>query len=131
MAHNRERARVGSPPLAWSRSLESRATSWAQALIERNEFRPRRDGVTGENLFEVVGAAASPESVVTAWASESQYFDARRNICSARCGHYTQLVWSESTTVGCGAAQRGNRQIWVCNYNPPGNVLGERPFPLN
>jgi pathogenesis-related protein 1 len=129
-AHNRERVRVGSPPLRWSQALESRAAEWAVFLADHNQFRPRRDGRSGENLFEMYGGVASPEDVVSAWVSESRSYSPQTNTCRARCGHYTQVVWSESVEVGCGSAQRGLRQVWVCNYNPPGNVLGERPFPL-
>ena len=37
-------------------------------------------------------------------------------------------VWRDSKEVGCGVGQSGKVQIWVCEYNPPGNVIGERPF---
>jgi hypothetical protein len=25
-------------------------------------------------------------------------------------------------------ARCGNTEIWVCNYNPPGNWVGEKPY---
>jgi hypothetical protein len=47
---------------------------------------------------------------------------------SEQTGHFTQLVWNATKTVGCGATQCDNNQIkgWylVCEYDPPGNVIG-------
>jgi pathogenesis-related protein 1 len=30
--------------------------------------------------------------------------------------------------VGCGVARSGRTEVWVCNYDPPGNYVGERPY---
>lgn len=41
-------------------------------------------------------------------------------------GHFTQLVWKNTTTVGCGAANcDGIGWLLVCEYNPAGNVIGQ------
>lgn len=43
--------------------------------------------------------------------------------CNA-CGHYTQVVWRDSERLGCGVGDcTGGGEIWVCNYDPPGNVI--------
>jgi uncharacterized protein YkwD len=127
-AHNLYRAQVGVPALQWSGALARRSQQWADALIERQAFTPRRDGVFGENLYEVVGGGSSPADVVKAWASERANYHYETNSCSARCGHYTQVVWRDTKEVGCGVARKAQREVWVCNYNPPGNVVGERPY---
>jgi len=44
------------------------------------------------------------------------------------CGHYTQIVWRDTKQVGCGVARDNRREIWVCNYDPPGNWVGHRPY---
>jgi hypothetical protein len=48
---------------------------------------------------------------------------------SMNTGHFTQLVWRSSARLGCGASVCRGLQIWVCNYDPPGNVQGN--FPRN
>ena len=127
-AHNRLRARMRIPPLSWSRSLASSAQEWASLLIARGAYAPRRDGKFGQNLFEITGGRATPRDVVTAWASEASNYQYRNNSCSARCGHYTQVIWRDTKQLGCGVAGDARRQVWVCDYDPPGNVIGERPY---
>ena len=44
------------------------------------------------------------------------------------CGHYTQVVWANTLSVGCGVAVCPTGTIVVCNYAPPGNYVGEKPY---
>ena len=43
-------------------------------------------------------------------------------------GHYTQVVWSGTTHVGCAITRRDDRSILACRYAPPGNIDGQRVF---
>jgi pathogenesis-related protein 1 len=73
-----------------------------------------------------------------AWASEAGAYHYATNTCSAVCGHYTQIVWRSTDFVGCGIRNCTvnspfgpgfpNWTIVVCNYKPPGNYLGQRPY---
>ena len=126
-AHNRYRAEVKVPPLTWSTQLAERAQKWAQGLIDRNAWA-HQGGEFGENLFEVSGGPGTPASVVNAWVSERSDYDHETNSCRGRCGHYTQVVWRDTKQVGCGVARKDRREVWVCNYSPPGNIVGERPY---
>jgi uncharacterized protein YkwD len=127
-AHNLYRTQVGVPSLHWSGSLAARAQQWANTLIQRRTFAPRRDDLFGENLYEVVNGRATPAEVLKAWVSEKADYRYDSNSCSARCGHYTQVIWRDTKEVGCGVARDAQREVWVCNYDPPGNVVGERPY---
>jgi uncharacterized protein YkwD len=128
-AHNRVRAQVHVPPLVWSDSLAQYAQSWANTLANNHQFYHRPHLTFGENLYLIQGGGYStPEQVVAAWASEARDYDARANTCRGPCGHYTQLIWRNTKRVGCGVARRQATEIWVCNYDPPGNIIGERPF---
>ena len=127
-AHNGVRARVGVPPLAWSDRLAARAQDWADHLLARGQFTHRPKSPYGENLFEIDGGTASPARVVQSWASESRNYDSRSNRCSGVCGHYTQIVWRDTKEVGCAVARGEGREVWVCNYDPPGNWAGRRPY---
>jgi pathogenesis-related protein 1 len=127
-AHNAVRATQFIRPLTWSDALAARAQDWANTLLARGEFVHYPKSPYGENLFEIDGATASPEQVVEAWSAESRDYDYATNRCRKVCGHYTQVVWSSTTKVGCGVARSARREVWVCNYDPPGNYIGKRPY---
>ena len=127
-AHNAVRARVGVRPLVWSDRLAAHAQTCATELLKRGIFEHRPKSDFGENLYEIRGAKAAPAGVVRDWASEAVDYDYKANTCRRVCGHYTQLVWRGTREVGCGVAQDIKRQVWVCNYNPPGNWEGRKPY---
>ena len=127
-AHNAVRAQVGVAPLVWSSQLAGVAQEWADRLLATNSFAHRPSNRYGENLYTISGGMASPGDVIDAWVSEAQGYNFSRNTCSGVCGHYTQIVWRQTRAVGCAVASSGYRQIWVCNYDPPGNVIGFRPY---
>jgi len=127
-AHNAVREEVSVPPLRWSNKLESAARKWAGHLLASGRFEHQARPPYGENLFEARGAEASPTEAVAAWADEAVDYSYRTNTCRATCGHYTQVVWRNTREVGCAEARRGPRQVVVCEYEPPGNWQGQRPY---
>lgn len=129
-AHNSVRSKVGVPPLFWSDELAQTAQNWANTLIANGAFAHRQGGQYGENLFEIAGfnASSTPNNVVGAWAAESAHYSYEANSCSGVCGHYTQVVWRDTKAVGCGVARDERREVWVCNYAPFGNIVGEKPY---
>ncbi|ETW93982.1 MAG: hypothetical protein ETSY1_36870 [Candidatus Entotheonella factor] len=145
-AHNVWRQAVGVPNVAWSSTLAATAQEWADYLAStqgkcRMQHRPRRGKQArpfGENLYQAFSSPnppqTSPQDVVKAWGDEIENYDANTHTCApgAVCGHYTQVVWRGTQFVGCGKATcqtKGYHSIiWVCNYDPPGNFVGQSPF---
>lgn len=127
-AHNEIRAHIDVPPLRWSDRLAARAQEWANRLLQEQQFYHRPHPSFGENLFEITGGRALPSDVVGDWASEARDYSYRTNTCTGVCGHYTQLIWRGTREVGCAVARDPSREVWVCNYDPPGNWVGERPY---
>lgn len=139
-AHNEWRSEVGVPPLEWSPELAEMAKEWANVLAqEDSKFRHSNREGFGENLFYASAKVWSDgrreiqevteSEVVNSWAGEKKNYDYSENSCSGVCGHYTQIVWESTKEVGCAAALSGDKsQVWVCNYHPPGNIIGKRPY---
>jgi uncharacterized protein YkwD len=127
-AHNAERSKAGVAPLRWSRDLARHAQAWADRLAADGcALEHHGDDPYGENLFWS-SASASASAVVAEWAAESRHYNHRTNACRGICGHYTQVVWSATRSLGCGVARCGTAEVWVCNYDPPGNVVGRAPY---
>lgn len=129
-AHNDVRAQVGVGALAWSNEIGAYAQAWAEHLAGNGCQLAHHSGGKpyGENLFWG-SQPSTAAAVVTQWAAERSAYDHATGACSGTCGHYTQLVWSKSTALGCGVAScAGGGEIWVCNYDPAGNVMGEAPY---
>ncbi|MEZ4451979.1 MAG: CAP domain-containing protein [Nannocystaceae bacterium] len=133
-AHNRIRGDLGLPPLTWSPEIARYAQAWADKLQQKGcGLRHRPDSGPdaeryGENIFSMTGADPSAAEVVDTWAAEVAGYDVKTNRCRGVCGHYTQVVWRKSQRLGCGMASCGDTEVWVCNYDPPGNFIGERPY---
>ncbi len=127
-AHNAVRARVGVPPLVWSPALSAVAQDWANNLLATHRFAHSASHRYGENLYTISGGSASSAQVVNLWADEARGYDIRTDRCFGVCGHYTQIVWRTTRAVGCAVASDAYRQVWVCEYDPPGNIIGSRPY---
>lgn len=134
-AHNTERARVGAAPLIWSETLEAEAREWAVSLIDTDRFAhdPRPHG-HGENLWMGWGGRVfTPDDMVGDWIVEKVEYragvfpDVSRTGNWVAVGHYTQLIWRDTTHVGCAIERRGDRALLACRYSPPGNIDGRRP----
>lgn len=136
--HNKVRKDVGTPPLEWSAELAAYAQAWADNLANKKgcqmEHRPRSGEWTqkyGENIFWGYGASYTLLNASTSWYSEIDDYK-HGPISDANwpaAGHYTQMVWKNTTQVGFGVANcSGGEIIIVANYNPPGNYWGEKAY---
>lgn len=135
-AHNRYRTEVGVAPLVWSDTLASHAQAWADHLasVGGKSLQHSQDPNEGENLWLGTADQYSYTDMVNSWGNEKQYFQLGTfpEVSStgnwADVGHYTQLIWHDTTEVGCGLATAGGNDILVCRYNPPGNYMGQQVY---
>ncbi|MFL6309918.1 MAG: CAP domain-containing protein, partial [Nitrososphaera sp.] len=130
--HNSERAAVGAPPLVWSDTLAASAQAWAEHLATMKEMV---HSGPGENIagFTWEDGPTAPYGV-SLWVNEKVNWHG--GVLTPEnwypTGHYTQMVWRNTQEVGCGTAPPGaGGPSWstlVCQYNPPGNYMGQAPY---
>lgn len=140
-AHNNYRAAHTTPPLSWSADLSKAAQDWASACTSNGKggfaHSPGAfSGGYGENLYWGSGAGSTGADVAARWwYNEINQYNFNDPIASYKAGdsdskkevrHFTQLIWRDTKQLGCGAAQCGQYEYWVCRYAPPGNFNGEK-----
>lgn len=148
--HNAWRGRCGSLALEYDLTLEAHAQQWANDLAGRqywgpsphnnNRMLPAFSGAVGENISRGKGSGASGASVVDqlkssvdGWALEFKQHNFTTHK-SEGTGHFTQIVWRNTTKVGCGFAhitlpEGGWYWACVCNYHSAGNIVFNGPDP--
>ncbi|XP_013379182.1 multiple epidermal growth factor-like domains protein 10 isoform X2 [Lingula anatina] len=132
--------------MVWDDELESVAQNWADQcdykhghnIPQNSEFQRTKPG---QNLFATTRRPVDPTRSLYYWVDEEiPFYTYANNSCvpGEKCGHYTQAVWADSHRVGCAVAEcavkspfLGYRGVWyyvVCNYYPPGNYIGQKPY---
>ena len=124
--HNdfREKHHVSS--LTWSSPVAIAATRWANNCV----FQHESQNIYGENLGIITSISGSTESIasssiVKAWYDEVNKYDFNDPGFSYDTGHFTQLVWKSTISIGCYMKHCPQFWLLVCRYMPPGNILGE------
>jgi len=141
--HDAERCAVdpsaaSMPALAWDPLLASVAQSYANAcnVGVHNAGRHSQyaalggSGAVGENIAWGTAGFFSLEHLAQLWADEKALwsYGPVTNANISGVGHYTQMIWANTTSVGCGAATCGGTEFLVCNYAPAGNYLNQAPY---
>ena len=134
-AHNQARAEVGSPPLQWDPALAAGAAAYAGQMTTSGRAHASREGRNDirENLLQSLRGDRSIEQMVGVWVGEKRNFvpgifpDVSRTGNWADIGHYTQVIWPTTTSLGCAIHSDARFDWTVCRYSPPGNQDG-RPI---
>ncbi|KAI9498220.1 CAP domain-containing protein, partial [Zychaea mexicana] len=121
--HNSYRAKHSAPALTWSDTLASYAQDWADGCVFEHS-----QGKYGENLAMGYG---DWEKAINAWYDEVSDYDFSNPGYSSGIGHFTQMVWVDTTELGCAVSQCNGSPMYVCEYNPPGNIVSGDLFEKN
>ncbi|XP_018326061.1 venom allergen 5-like [Agrilus planipennis] len=136
--------------LVYDNELEKIAQCWAN-YCEKDGFRHPHDSCRKTKQFNYVGqnlylikmhfgnftSTRFIEQSINGWYSEIKYMDKtiidrfhgseRGNV-----GHFTQMIWAETTHIGCGRTQYGKGKnfyfLFICNYGIGGNVAGDAVY---
>jgi hypothetical protein len=136
--HNKLRNGVGVESLEWSPAIAAYAQKWADRLAAKGDLEHRPINgewarIYGENLAIDRSIIACAE----AWHSEVKDYPSVKPIPSDfstfTAGHYTQMVWRKTKRIGAGVAvvkagRFKGMTLVVCNYDPPGNMVGDKPY---
>jgi len=141
--------RTGSQPMAqdmaeliWDEGLENDAKEYANRCVFEHD--PKNDS-QGENLFTAVSSIDNVDNIdrllkgMFRFYNEHQYYNFDNGRCTRQpCGHYTQVVWADTTKVGCAYSECSSIQnfrasfphqiLMVCRYLSPGNWYGKKPY---
>ncbi|CAH2077944.1 unnamed protein product [Thlaspi arvense] len=128
--HNTVRTSLGLSPLVWDGKIASYAIWWANQRRYDCSLT-HSTGPYGENLFWGSGSDWTPTFAVESWTVEAKSYNHMSNSCEGgMCGHYTQIVWRDTKRLGCArvVCENGAGVFITCNYDPPGNYVGENPY---
>ncbi|KAG0215364.1 hypothetical protein BGX28_000104 [Mortierella sp. GBA30] len=117
-AHNKYRAKHQAPPLVWNNNAANFGNNW----IQQCQFRHSR-GRFGENLAY---GYRDFNAVVDAWYNEVRMYNYNNPGFTMQTGHFTQVVWKGTKSVGCAKKNCGGSMgyIYICNYEAGGNIVG-------
>jgi len=140
-AHNKLRElHVDTPKLQWSPSLAAKAQAYAEKLVQENKKSSKfyfEHSTDRKNIGENLSWRNNRQLGTCVDASHSWYkeikdysFQTTESINGKKIGHFTQLVWKDTTHFGVGIAtmparkygEYGNKETFiVAMYSPQGN----------
>jgi uncharacterized protein YkwD len=118
-----------APPVSWNATVYERSQAWADHIASNDRAEHSSAALSyGENIAVLrmtqVDDGAAIETACRLWYGESSVYDYRTPAFSPSTGHFTQLVWADTTQVGAGIASNGKNTYIVMQFEPPGNVDG-------
>lgn len=129
----------------WDDELATIAQRLAyQCIFEHDTCRSVDRFYVGQNLFMSSSKGITPDctenwtTAVQVWYDEVKNFN-NSHISpfqfTSNTGHYSQVVWANTYTVGCGFTAFSGSDGWynkyyVCNYGPGGNYIGAEMYKI-
>jgi uncharacterized protein YkwD len=115
-AHNFYRKQHNASDLIWNTT----SATFANKYVSGCNFK-HSGGPTGENL---VASLTNATYSVDLWGQERKSYNFKSGGFSEETGHFTQLVWKDTTSIGCAVRNcKGKLDFYVvCEYYPQGNV---------
>ena len=130
--HNWIRSHFNAAKISWENPLADSSQLHAKYLAENQTFEHGKNlnGI-GENLYEFITMGTIPTDLELAqkacisWFNE--YNEYKKEYPTDQTGHFTQMVWKCSKTLGGGRSSYVDSDGWthiivVMRYSPGGNV---------
>lgn len=116
-ATNSYRRQHAAPDLVWDAAIAAQAASYVAGCPNGHSGQPG----FGENL---AWGYDSMSAAVRAWYDEVSAYDFNTGGFSGATGHFTQLVWRDSSKVGCAVNKACSMPTYICQYSPAGTRGG-------
>ncbi|GAA6037804.1 hypothetical protein JCM8097_005046 [Rhodosporidiobolus ruineniae] len=136
--HNELREQHSAPDLVWNNTLADAALVWAKRC--KFTHGGGEDLDAGENISAYTGGYNATLGI-SMWIDEEVLYDYSDPGYSDATGHYTQMVWKSTTSLGCsevfcpsfyvGGEWQSDWWFTVCEYYPPGNIVDGDYFEEN
>ena len=122
--------------LKWRKDLAEKAKIWADKLVQDSIASYGGIGLGhstqmnwgfGENLYSTKNGNQTCACATDAWFNEWPLYKNEQIPGGdfSGYGHYTQLAWPWTKYIGCAYGMNGNNiKFTVCEYDPPGNMMG-------
>lgn len=107
------------------------AREWAEQIAKDGKMTHRPDCMYGENIFMMwssdPSALPTAREVCKKWYDEINDYNFTLESRTLKAGHFTQMIWKESTNMGIAIAKgkHSGKTYVVANYNPKGNFIGK------
>jgi len=126
--HNKCRRRHNTQAAIWSDHLAGEAQKWANQLAKTGKFQhahPNQRKGQGENIAYTQGQPLTGEKATMMWYDEIKDYSFQSTPkYNPNCGHFTQVIWADSTEIGAGiATTKDGKNFVVVRYSPSGNNL--------
>ncbi|KAF8969420.1 CAP domain-containing protein [Flammula alnicola] len=107
-----------------------KAELWADRCQFKHTNGVLSNELYGENIVAGTGSFPIDAAVATFVADQGKYNPANPSYLL-----FTQVVWKSTTELGCAVSlcdgifdkSLGKASLYVCLYNPVGNVIGQAP----
>ncbi len=136
-AHNGLRQSLGMGDLAWDPGLAADAGVYAAQIAQTRRFEHSvglERTAQGENLWMGTRSAYAYAEMIGSWSDEGRDFMSGSFPTVSKTGswhdvgHYTQMIWGGTRSVGCAVASNTDDDFLVCRYFPGRQCLWGDPF---
>jgi len=145
-AHKKCRELHGLPPLKWHDKCASTAEDWA--LVLKTKYNGQMEhgghkgnGPQGKDMGQNLAMNWASDDSAICLGDDATYrwydeiiepgYDYKKPDYQSGTGHFTQVIWKDTTHVGAARIKCGNTSLVVANYYPPGNWMGAANFRKN
>ncbi|MFP5329878.1 MAG: CAP domain-containing protein [Alphaproteobacteria bacterium] len=131
--HNGLRSQYGAPPLVWDPVLVQGAQGYVNHLSRTGQLvHASREGrgTIRENISQGLPNYRARQ-LMDNWLNERRYFfpGTFPNVSTTgdwyQVGHFSQMIWPTTTTIGCARGIGAGSSWLVCRYDPGGNKDGK------